>query len=284
MQVTIIGIVVNLLLAATKGIAGVIGNSYALIADAVESSMDVFSSIVVWGGLKIAVIPPDKNHPYGHGKAEPLAAMMVSIALMGAAIMLAVGSIGEIFVPRSAPAPFTLLVLIVVIVVKEILFRLVFQAGQEVESTVVKTDAWHHRSDAMTSLAALIGIAVAITGGPGYESADDWAALVASAIILWNAYRLFRPALNEIMDATASPELERAIRKIAMNVDGVQGIDTCHTRKMGLEYYVDLHINVDGRMTVLKGHEIAHTVKDALRTANPAIADVIIHVEPNGHS
>jgi cation diffusion facilitator family transporter len=282
-HVTILGIVVNLILAATKGIAGIVGNSYALIADAVESSLDVFSSIVVWGGLKIAILPPDKNHPYGHGKAEPLAAMVVAIALMSAAVMLAVGSAHEIIRPRTAPAPFTLLVLAVVIVVKELLFRFVFMTGEKVGSTVVKVDAWHHRSDAFTSLTAAIGIGIAIVGGPGYEAADDWAALVASGIILYNAYRLFRPALDEIMDATPSPQLGSAIRRIAKTVPGVKDIDTCHIRKMGLEYYVDLHINVDAHISVLKGHQIAHTVKDAIRGANPAVADVIIHVEPDQH-
>jgi cation diffusion facilitator family transporter len=283
-QVTIVGIVVNMILAATKGISGVLGNSYALIADAVESSLDVFSSIVVWGGLKIAAIPPDKNHPYGHGKAEPLAAMMVAIALMSAAVMLAAGSLHEIFVPRYAPAPFTLLVLVAVIIIKELLFRFVFKTGEEVGSTVVKTDAWHHRSDALTSLAAFIGISIALIGGKGYESADDWAALVASGVILFNAYRLFRPALDEIMDARPSPQLEKEIRKTALTIEGVVGTDTCHIRKMGLEYYVDLHINVDRGISVLKGHQIAHMVKDVIRHSNPLIADVIIHVEPDDHS
>jgi cation diffusion facilitator family transporter len=283
MQVTIVGIGINMVLAASKGIAGIIGNSYALIADAVESSLDVFSSIVVWSGLKIAAIPPDKNHPYGHGKAEPLAAMVVSIALTSAAVLLAVGSLHEILVPRFAPAPFTLVVLVGVIITKEILFRFVFKTAQEVGSIAVKTDAWHHRSDALTSLAAFIGISIALIGGKGYETADDWAALVASGIIVVNAYRLFRPALDEIMDAKPSPQLEAEVRKIALTVEGVTGTDTCHIRKMGLEFYVDLHINVDGKMSVQKGHDIAHAVKDVIRHSNPAIADVIIHVEPNTH-
>jgi len=283
MRVTVLGIFVNMALAAAKGVAGVMGNSYALIADAVESSLDVFSSIVVWGGLRIAAIPPDKNHPYGHGKAEPLAAILVSVALVGAAVLLMVGSVHEILRPRFAPAPFTLLVLIAVIIIKEFLFRFVFRTAEKVGSTIVKVDAWHHRSDALTSLAAFIGITIAIMGGPGFESADDWAALVAAVIIILNAYRLFRPALDEIMDARPSPKLERDVRKIAMTVEGVRGIDTCHTRKMGLEFYVDLHITVDGRISVLKGHEIAHAVKDAIRLSNAAIADVIIHVEPDHH-
>lgn len=280
---TVIGIVVNIILAATKGVAGVVGNSYALIADAVESTLDIFSSLVVWGGLRVAAIPPDEKHPYGHGKAEPLAALMVALGLMAAAVLLAVGSVREIFVPHHAPAPFTLLVLVVVVVVKELLFRFVIKTGEDVHSTVVKADAWHHRSDALTSIAAFIGISISIVGGHGYEAADDWAALAASGIILYNAYRLFRPALDEIMDATPSAEIEAEIRRVAMNVDGVLGLDKCKIRKMGFDYYVDLHVVVDGQISVQRGHWIAHTVKDVVRLSNPNIADVIIHVEPDHH-
>ncbi len=278
---TVVGIVVNVILAAIKGVAGVVGNSYALIADAVESTLDIFSSLIVWGGLKIAAIPPDENHPYGHGKAEPLAAMVVALGLMAAAVLLAVGSVCEIFVPHHAPAPFTLLVLVLVVIVKELLFRFVIKTGEDVHSTVVKVDAWHHRSDALTSVAAFIGISIAIAGGHGYEAADDWAALAASGIILYNAYRLLRPALDEIMDATPSTELESEIRRIAITVEGVAGLDKCHIRKMGLEYYVDLHVEVRAEMSVLQGHAIAHTVKDMIRLSNPSIADVFIHIEPS---
>ena len=278
---TIVGVIVNVILAGTKGAAGVLGNSYALIADAVESTLDIFSSLVVLGGLKIAAIPPDEKHPYGHGKAEPLAALIVSFGLMSAAVLLAVGSIREIFIPHHAPAPFTLVVLIVVVVVKEFLFRFVIKTGEDVNSTVVKVDAWHHRSDALTSVAAFIGISISLVGGRGYEAADDWAALAASAIILFNAYHLFRPALDEIMDARPSAELEIEIRRVASTVAGVIGLDKCFIRKMGLEYYVDLHVIVDGNMSVQQGHAIAHTVKDVIRLSDPSIADVIIHIEPN---
>ena len=278
---TIVGVLINVGLAMIKGIAGVVGNSYALIADAVESSLDIFSSVAVLGGLKIAAIPPDDNHPYGHGKAEPLAALVVSLVLMATATALTVGSIREILrVSQQAPEAFTLYVLVVVVVVKEILFRLIFKVGKQTDSTAVQADAWHHRSDALTSLAAFVGISIALVGGKGYESADDWAALAAAGIIFYNAYRLLRPALDEIMDATPSIDFETAVRKTAMTVEGVVGLDKCRVRKVGLVYYVDLHVVVDGSISVRLGHQIAHAVKDQVKFANPTVMDVFIHVEP----
>ncbi len=283
MRVTIFGVLVNVSLAMIKGVAGILGNSYALIADAVESSLDIFSSIAVLGGLKIASIPPDENHPYGHGKAEPLAALVVSMVLMITAIALAAGSFREIFqAHQQAPEAFTLYVLIIVVAVKEILFRFMFRVGKETDSTAVQADAKHHRSDALTSLAAFVGISIALIGGKGYESADDWAAVVASGIILYNAYRLMRPALDEIMDATPPVDIELSLRKTAMTVEGVKGLDKCNVRKMGLEYYVDLHVLVEGSISVRLGHQIAHAVKDELKLSNPAISDVFIHIEPDG--
>lgn len=280
-QSTLTGILINVTLAMIKGITGVVGNSYALIADAVESALDIFSSVAVLGGIKIAAIPPDENHPYGHGKAEPLAAMVVALVLMATAVALAAGSVREILTgSQRAPAEYTLYILIWVVVIKEILFRSIVKVGEETKSTAVQADAWHHRSDALTSLAAFIGITIAIIGGPGYESADDWAALFAAGIIFYNAYRLLRPAMDEIMDASLSSDLEKSVRETAMTVSGVIGLDKCFIRKMGNSYYVDLHVVVDGSISVRVGHQIAHAVKDKLRIVHPVIMDVFIHVEP----
>lgn len=277
---TLVGVLANVLLAAVKAIAGVLGNSYALIADAIESSFDVASSIIVLSGLRIASIPADEDHPYGHGKAEPLAAMFVAAALCTAAIAIGIQSVREILVPHHAPAPFTLVVLVVVVATKELLFRFVFRAGELTQSTAVKTDAWHHRSDAITSSAAFVGISIALIGGPGYEQADDYAALFAACIIGFNGYRLLLPAVHEIMDAAPSPEIEKSVRAVAGAVAGVAGLDKCFIRKMGFEYYVDLHVIVDGSMSVHRGHQIAHDVKNAICHANPRISDVLIHIEP----
>lgn len=277
---TIIGIAVNFLLALVKGVAGFAGNSYALIADAIESASDVVSSLIVVSGLRIAAKPRDENHPYGHGKAEPIAAMVVALSLVGAAFTIVFQSVHEIITPHHAPAPFTLIVLSIVVITKESLFRFVFTVGEKVQSTAVKTDAWHHRSDAVTSAAAFVGISIALLGGEGYESADDWAALFASVIIVYNAYRLFRPALNEVMDAAPPPEIERQVRSVALSVPGVLTLDKCFVRKMGLDYFVDLHVVVNGNLSVREGHRIGHEVKDAVCRAHPRIIDVLIHIEP----
>ncbi len=278
---TFIGILTNTLLAMIKGIAGVVGNSYALIADAIESTTDIASSFIVWGALKISTLPPDADHPYGHGKAEPLAAIVVSLTLIAAAVGIAIQSVREIHTPHHAPATFTLVVLVLVVVTKEILFRFVFSVGQGINSTAVKSDAWHHRSDAMTSAAAFLGISISLIGGVGYESADDWAALFASTIILFNAYRILRPAINEVMDSAPSSDVDRSIRQAAQHVEGVIALEKCFIRKTGFSYYVDLHVTVDGELSVRDGHDIARQVKEAIRTLNPNVAGVLVHIEPS---
>jgi cation diffusion facilitator family transporter len=279
-RTTIIGIITSIILAAIKAVAGVLGNSYALIADAIESTSDVFTSIIVLTGLKIAKRPADKTHPYGHGKAEPFAGILVASALFIAAIVIIIQSIHEIITPHHSPAPFTLIVLVAVVITKEMLFRFVIKAGNIVDSVAVKNDAWHHRSDAITSGAAFIGITIALIGGTGYEEADDYAALCASIIIIFNAFRLFKPALYEIMDAAPSPEIIKNVIAAALIVDGVVAIDKCFARKMGFQYYVDMHVIVDGNITVHKGHEISHNVKDKLINSFPNVSDVLIHIEP----
>ena len=280
-QTAIIGIVVSILLAIIKGVTGILGNSYALIADAIESVSDVFTSIIVIAGLKIASKPADIDHPYGHGKAEPIAAILVSLALLIAAIIIIVQSIHEIITPHHAPAPFTLVVLIIVVITKESLFRFVLKVGESVESTVVKTDAWHHRSDAITSGFAFTGISIALIGGQGYEMADDWAALCASVIIIYNAKKLGVNGLKEIMDTAPPPEILEKVKQLAFSVEGVLSLDKCFVRKMGLDFFVDLHVIVDGKISVYEGHEIAHKVKNKIITEFPRISDVLIHIEPN---
>lgn len=279
-RTTIIGIFTSIVLAAIKAIAGVMGNSYALIADAIESASDVFTSIIVLTGLKIAKRPADATHPYGHGKAEPFAGIIVAAALFIAAIIIIIQSLHEIITPHHAPAPFTLIVLVAVVITKEFLFRFIIKVGNSVDSVAVKNDAWHHRSDAITSGAAFIGIAIALIGGPGYEQADDFAALCASAIIIFNAYRLFKPALFEIMDAAPSPEVIKKVIASSLKVDGVVAIDKCFARKMGFQYYIDMHVIVDGNISVHKGHEISHEVKNRLVESFQNISDVLIHIEP----
>ena len=281
-RVALAGMLVNFALAVTKITAGLLGNSYVLIADGIESALDIAGSAVIWGGLKFAARPPDATHPYGHGKAEPMAAGVVAAGVIIAALGLAIQSVREIFTPHHGPAPFTLIVLIIVIVVKEFLFRSVIRLGRNVESTAVQTDAWHHRSDALTSAAAFVGISIALIGGEGWQSADDWAALFACSIIAANGYRLLFPALHEMMDTAPRGEIVALIQRAASSVPGVLEVEKCLVRKMGFSFYVDLHIGVAGGISVREGHDIAHLVKDAIKQSESRIADVLVHVEPAG--
>lgn len=280
-KTTLIGIAVSIVLLVIKGAAGYLGNSYALIADAIESGTDVVTSTFVWFGLRVAARRPDQNHPYGHGKAEPLAAIVVSFALVGAAIFIAIESIHNIQIPHNVPKAWTLAVLAGVVVIKEVLFRRIAQVGEEVESSAVKADAWHHRSDAITSLTAFVGISIALIGGPGYESADDWAALLASGFILFNAYHIFRPSFGEIMDEAPTGDWKTEIEAIALTVPNVTRVEKSIVRKTGFEYFVDMHIHVPADLTVKQGHAIAHAVKAAIMAEKPSVYDVLIHVEPD---
>ncbi|HEY2614211.1 MAG TPA: cation diffusion facilitator family transporter [Chthoniobacterales bacterium] len=281
-RVALAGMMVNVLLTGAKITAGLLGNSYVLIADGIESALDIGGSAVIWGGLKFAARPPDATHPYGHGKAEPIAAGIVALGVLAASLGLAIQSVREIFMPHHAPAPFTLVVLIVVVVVKEFLYRSVIRLGKNVESTAVQTDAWHHRADAMTSTAAFVGISIALLGGEAWRSADDWAALFACAIIGANGYRLLFPALHEMMDTAPRGEIVAMIKRRAKSVPGIVHVEKCLVRKMGFSFYVDLHVGVDGAISVRDGHRIAHQVKDAIKRADSRIADVLVHVEPAG--
>jgi cation diffusion facilitator family transporter len=280
MRAIVLGGTANLFLAIIKITTGIIGHSYALIADGVESASDIFSSILLYFGLKVASKGPDRDHPYGHGKAEPLSGAAVSFFLILSAIIIVVEAAGNIFKPHTIPSSFTLWILGIIIIVKEGLYRYNSRKAKEIGSSAVLSDAWHHRSDAMSSAAAFVGIAIARIGGHGYESADNWAAMVAAAIIIVNAYKIFRPSLSEIMDTAPSAAIIKEIKMLASKVEGVKEVEKCHVRKMGFEYFVDLHIKVDGEITVSKGHHIAHQVKDTIMQFSPRFADVLIHVEP----
>lgn len=280
-RLSLLGLVVNSVLVAVKLAAGIVGNSYALIADAVESSLDILSSFIVWRGLRVAAKPADAEHPYGHGRAEALAGMVVAIMLAGAAILIALGAFRELMSPHPPPAWYTLVVLIGVVVVKETMFRIVDRGGRELGSSSLRADSWHHRSDAITSAAAAIGIAIAVMGGEAYSVADEAAALFASGIILFNAFRLGRQPVEELMD-THPPEIVARARTVAAGVADVGAVEKVFARKVGLSYLLDMHVEVDPEMTVRASHRVAHEVKDAIRTAMPNVQDVLVHIEPLG--
>jgi cation diffusion facilitator family transporter len=278
---TYFSILSNTSLAVLKGIAGYLGNSYALIADALESTTDIFASFLVFFGIKYSNKPPDKNHPYGYGRAEPLITFIVVALLITSAVIIALESIKNIHTPHELPKVWTLLILGAIIFWKEYSFHLVMRKALEINSSSLKADAWHHRSDAITSVAAFIGISIALILGKGYESADDWAALFASAFILYNSYLIFRPALSEIMDEHLYDDVIEQIRTVAQTVEGIVDTEKCLIRKAGMKYHVDLHAIVDANISVKQGHELAHQLKDKLLQEMPELSYILIHIEPN---
>lgn len=277
---TSIGIIVGIVLAAGKLLGGYFGNSYALIADGIESIADLFTSVLLWFALRWSLIPADANHPYGHGKIEALISLAIALFMTFASFLIIKNSLIHVFEPHEIPEKYTLLILIIVIVIKEIMYRYVLSVGKALKSDLIKADALHHRSDAITSVAALIGISISLIGGPGYETADDYAALFAALWILYNVYKIARPAIGELLDETLEPDLIIEIKNIASKVSGVTLIEQCKFRKMGTAYQVDMHIWVNKDLTVSEGHQIAHDVKNAVLKEIPRILDVHIHVEP----
>lgn len=275
-----IGMSVNAALALVKLVAGLLGNTYALVADAVESTTDIFASAVVWGGLRVATRDPDEDYPFGYGKAESVAAAFVAIMLLAAAVGIAFAAILEIQTPHKTPAPWTLLVLVAVLLVKYVLFRRTAATGEEAGSTAGKADAWHHLSDAITSAAAFVGISIALWGGAGWEQADDWAALFASAIIFYNGLLLARPAVYDLMDRTPGGEIIESVRNAAAAVSGVLAVEKLSARKAGLVYYVDIHVQANPQLSLHDAHELSGAVKSAIRAGVPRVFGVLVHMEP----
>jgi cation diffusion facilitator family transporter len=289
LRATFLGIAVNVVLGAAKFLAGIFGHSHALIADATESFADIFNSLVVWRGIIVAAAPPDKEHPYGHSKAEPLAGAFGAVMLLAAAVWIGGKAALNIYQflhpqifdePRAPLRAFTLIVLVVVIVVKEGLFRFVIGEGDATDNSAVKTDAWHHRSDAITSAGAFIGISIALIGGEKFSWADDAAAIFCAVIIGINGWLLLRPPLGELMDEAPDPKIVGQIRQLAADTSGVARVEKCFVRKAGHLFFVEMHVEVDPQMTVLRSHEIAHDVKDKIRETMPAVSDVLVHIEP----
>jgi len=275
-----IAMLVNAILAITKLTAGILGHTYVLVADAVESTADIFASSVVWGSLRIASRDPDEDYPFGYGKAEPLAAAIVSLMILVAAVGIAIPAVREIRAPSQSPAPWTLIVLVVVVVAKFLLSRRVHTVGAEIGSTAVKSDAWHHMSDAVTSAAAFIGISIAVVGGKGWESADDWAALFASAIIAYNGFNMLRPTLHDLMDRAPGPEILEPVRRAALSVEGVRDTEKLAVRKSGLGYRVTIHVQADPALRLDDAHVLSGKVKGAIKAAVPQVQHVLIHMEP----
>jgi cation diffusion facilitator family transporter len=275
------GMALNAVLGAIKIAGGALGGAYALVADGVESLCDIVISILTWAGIRWAAQPPDRRHPYGHGKAESVAGLLTALVVLGAAGGIGWHAVNEIRAPQQVPQWWTLLILGAVVAAKVVFSRRLDAVGRATESTALGAEAWHHLSDALTSAAAFVGISIAVIGGPGYAAADGWAALAAAAVIAFNGANIFIRALNEVMDIAVPDALENGVRKLAAGVPGVASLDKCRVRKSGLSYLVDIQIRVDAEMTVRAGHEIAHVVKDRLLASGLRVSDVTVHVEPN---
>lgn len=276
-----LALAVNAGMVAVKVTAGLLGSSYALVADGVESTLDVFSSLIVWRGLAVAGRHPDEHYHFGYGKAESLAGAAVATMLLVAALGISIQAIREIVTPHHAPAPYTLVVLVVVIAVKALLSRRMLRIGTELDSAAVKADAWHHRSDAITSGAAFLGISVAVIGGPAWAPADDVAALLAAGIIAYNGIRLLRPALEDLMDRAPDPTVLERVERAACSVPGVLQVEKVQARRAGIGHFVTLHVEADPEMTLRTAHALGHTVKDAVQAELPDVLDVLVHMEPH---
>ena len=284
-RIVLAGVLLNLLLSSGKIAGGIIGRSNALIADGIESMIDLFSSLLIWGALKYAAKPADADHPYGHGKAESLASIIGALFLVVAGALIAHNSIRELVAAAHGsmvllPSPWTLVLLLIVIGLKELLFQIMASRARRIGSNALLADAWHHRSDAVTSIAAFIGISISLLGGKGYEVADDWAALFACVVIFYSSYSMLRLVLGDIMDAKVSDAAEETILQTACSVPGVLSAEKCRVRKSGLSYIADLHVRVKGDLTVREGHHISHEVKDRLLASELPLEDVTVHLEP----
>ena len=276
-----LGLLVNVALTAAKFISGVLGHSYALIADAAESAFDLFGSLAVWTGIRIADRDATDEYPFGFGKAEAIAGASVALLLLVASVGIAIASIYEIRTPHHAPAPWTLGVLAVVIVIKEYMTRRVQRIARSVGSLALAADAKHHHSDALTSIAAFIGISIALAGGAGWESADDWAALVAAGIIAWNGVALLRTAVSDLMDRIAPADVVTTIRTAASAVDDVRAVEKLAVRRAGRGYWVEIHVEADPQMSLEAAHIVSGKVKGAIRAATPQVMGVLVHMEPH---
>ena len=274
------GLLINAALVVVKIGTGIVGHSYALIADGVESSLDIFSSLIVWRGIHVAARSADETYHFGYGKAESVAAAAVSLMLMGAAVGIAIEAVREILTPHHLPAPFTLIVLVAVIAIKEALFRFVMREGEALESGIVQADAWHHRSDAITSGAAFLGISIALIGGQRYAAADDVAALLASAIIAFNGIRLLRPALADLMDRAPEAELLDSVAEEAARENGVLRIEKVVARRAGVGHFVTVHVQADPALSLRDAHDLGGRVRSRIVTNLPLVIDATIHMEP----
>jgi cation diffusion facilitator family transporter len=282
-QAALLGLIVNLALGIAKLVGGLLGGSYALVADAVNSLGDVVSTIVVLVALRVAQRPPDNEHPYGHTRAEGIAATNVAVVIIMSALAIAWEVMGRSGGERPLPPGWTLWIAGLNVAIKEGLYRYKYAIGKRTGSAAIIANAWDHRSDALSALAVLFGLAVTRLGGKEFLWADSAASLVVVAAIIYSGVKLFHLSASELMDIQADEPMVEQIRAAAANVPGVRGVDKLWVRKSGLEYFADIHIEVDAQMSVADGHLIGHNVKDQLLARFHVLRDVLVHLEPYPH-
>lgn len=275
-----IGLIINLSLGAVKLVGGIIGQSFALMTDAVNSLADSFATIVVLVALRVAQRPANATFPYGHSRAEGIAASNVALIIALTALMVGWEAIHRLTQEHDVPPVWTLWIAGSNIIIKEVLYRYKTRVGRRTGSAAIIANAWDHRADALCAMAVLIGLMVVRWGGPNYLWADEVAALIVVAAILWSSVELFRRSASELMDAQADQGFVDQIRRTANDVPKVCGVEKLWVRKSGLEYFVDIHLEVAPDLTVAAGHDIGHAAKSRLLSTFPAIRDVTVHLEP----
>ncbi len=275
-----IGLLCNLILGGIKLAGGIIGNSVALMADAFNSMGDVSISIVVLFSLWVAQKPADKEHPYGHTRAEAIAASNISLFIVLGALWVGWQAIQSLFLLHENPPVWTLGIAGGNVVAKEILYRYKHAVGQRTGSGALIANAWDHRADALCSLAVLAGLSMVRFGGPSLIWADEAAALIVVAIIAWSAVHLYCKGVHDLLDPQAEDAILVEVTQTASSVASVQAVEKLRLRKSGLEFFAEIHIQVDPDLTVSSGHQIGHHVKDALLSRHPYIRDVLVHLEP----
>lgn len=281
-KVSVVSIVGNIVLSVGKLIAGIIAHSGAMVSDAVHSASDVFSSIIVIIGVKLAAKNSDKEHPYGHERMECVAAIVLAVVLLVTGLFIGEntlntiisGNIGEM----KMPGVLALIAAAVSILVKEGMFWYTRYYAKKLDSGAVMADAWHHRSDALSSVGALIGIAGARMGYPVLEPV---ASLVIVLFILKAAFDIFKDAVDKMVDHSCDDETEKELRGCAESIEGIKGVDLLRTRIFGNKMYVDIEIRVDGRKTLIEGHEIAERVHAEIEKAFPKVKHIMVHVNPD---
>lgn len=279
-RATLIGLVVNLGLGVTKLIAGWVGGSFALISDAINSLGDSLSSVVTLGALWYAQTPADDEHPYGHTRVEAVAGAYIAILILITGLYLGVEAVSRLTETRAVPPLWTLWVAGINVGIKEALYWYNRRIASITGSTAMLASAWDHRSDALTSLAVLLGLSVVRYAGPAYGWADAVAALCVVMAILWSGGRLLQQSTGELLDPQADEELVGRVRAVSESIPGVSAVEKLWVRKTGIEYLVDIHIQVDPEMTVDAGHRISHAVKNRLLAQFALVKDVLVHLEP----